>query len=111
MSNLRKTLYCMPVLLWFLVALLIGFSEYYRVGIAAYPSVIDTYNFGSEAMISHGGEKYRSAAAYSEANMLLGLFSALGMSLTLATLYVFKSHAVLKAYAIAVTLIAVSYAI
>jgi hypothetical protein len=38
--------------------------EWWLVGYVADPETIAAYRFGSEAMVSHGGAKYRSAGAY-----------------------------------------------
>ena len=38
--------------------------EWWLVGYVGDPETIAAYRFGSEAMVSHGGAKYRSAGAY-----------------------------------------------
>ena len=54
-------------------------TEWYAIGVEADPSTIEAYHFGSEAMIGHGGDHYRSAEAYAN-RMLLGALATLAVA-------------------------------
>ncbi len=46
-----------------LMFLVVGW-EYYMLGIIEQPRMIEEYRFGSEAMVSNGGMKYKTHQAY-----------------------------------------------
>jgi hypothetical protein len=49
------------------------FYEWWWVGHVADPKAIANYHFGSEAMIAHGGDHYRSAEAYAASALKLSV--------------------------------------
>ena len=62
-----------PGLFAVLLLTAISLSEWYAVGVEADPAVIERYHFGSEAMLGHGGEAYRSPEAYARNALTRGL--------------------------------------
>ncbi|WP_412062620.1 hypothetical protein [Rubrivirga sp. IMCC45206] len=54
-------------------------SEWHAVGVEADPATVEAYHFGSEAMVGHGGDHYRTAEAYAS-RMLTGGLAALGVA-------------------------------
>ena len=77
---------------WLLVALAPGLAfgllvavrfvyEWLTVGIVADPKVIETYHFGSAAMVGNGGWHYRSAELYARAALCEGLTAMVGAAL------------------------------
>ena len=69
------------VVLLFAAAIL---DEWYTVGVQADPAKVEAYHFGSEAMVGHGGDHYRSAEAYASWSLMGGL-----AALVVATVFVF----------------------
>lgn len=56
-----------------LVALLMSYlflQQWYQVAVIADPVVLRAYHFGTEAMVSHGGWRYHSAATYATSCLL-----------------------------------------
>ncbi len=71
-------LLCLPGLLVFVLPWFVAsFYEWYRIGVVADWEVIADYHFGSEAMIHHGGENYRSREAYARSVFTMMLSSLL----------------------------------
>jgi hypothetical protein len=98
MTKLKPYISISPVILWFLVIAAVGLSELWVISIEANPNIIAGYHFGAEAMISHGGEKYRSAAIYANSSLTLGLCSLAGIVFVLITQIKAKKYKILKAY-------------
>ena len=62
-------------------------SEWVRIGVIADLKVIDSYHFGSEAMIGHGGRQYASASSYARTALIEGICSfALGIFTFIASI-------------------------
>ena len=92
------------VVLLFAAAIL---NEWYTIGVEADPATIESYYFGSEAMIGHGGDHYRSAQAYASRSLTAGL-----AALTVAAVFAFglarrSGAAVAVGYAVAVGVLVV----
>ena len=60
MRRIKYLVLASPVLLALSVSSLVGLLEFYHISIVGNSEVIKEYHFGSEAMISHGGDEYRS---------------------------------------------------
>ena len=67
--------------------LLLYASEWWQVGVVRQPSVLASYSFGSEAMLSHGGWHYRTAATYSGVCLAEALWFALALALLGGSLF------------------------
>ena len=48
-------------------------SEWVRVAVIADSATVESYHFGSEAMVGHGGWPYRTAALYARTSLVGGL--------------------------------------
>lgn len=109
-----KYVFYIPGLLALLLFAAYGVIDYWKIGVVADPEEIARYNFGAEAMIAHGGEKYRSSSAYAAASLATGLLALIGLIASLSILARSKIKPLLKAYVCSgVTLaviIAVGYA-
>jgi hypothetical protein len=57
---------------------LLSLDEWVRIGVTADPALVESYHFGGEAMVAHGGWRYRSASLYAWSAFGEGLF-ALGI--------------------------------
>ena len=65
MSKIKKGLLALPGTFIGVFVAAILFNEYLIIEIIGNPEQINSYHFGSEAMIKHGGIKYSSASTYS----------------------------------------------
>jgi hypothetical protein len=82
----------------------VGINEYWIIAISAEPQTIRNYQFGAEAMIYHGGEKYRTAETYANSSLYLALLSILSLITITWSLNKFTSHNVLKTYIVGLVL-------
>ncbi|MBQ4812427.1 hypothetical protein J8M20_13805 [Pseudoalteromonas luteoviolacea] len=98
MNNLSRYYPVLPLIILLGIVFVISFSEYWAIGSTQSPEILNNYNFGSEAMIYHGGEIYRSAASYSEYHLLLALISLSTIAAVVAIIEKCKSHQVFKSY-------------
>lgn len=98
MKSIKKIVAVLPIILWLIFILWIGVSEYIRIAIQAHPEIIDSYHFGAESMIAHGGEKYRSALSYAQSNLISAIISFFTIVLILMIISKAKYNQVLKAY-------------
>ncbi|MDN2658355.1 hypothetical protein Q4490_11475 [Neptunomonas phycophila] len=107
-KELKKLILYLPALFCLILFVVYGLVDYWIIGVIADPVEISRYNFGAEAMIAHGGEKYRSSNAYAISSLVIGMLSVIGMVASLFMLYKSKHKALLKAYCCSgVTLLAV----
>ena len=63
MKALGKILFSMLFAFLTFCLLLVGW-EYFMLGVIEQPKMIEEYRFGSEAMVSNGGMKYKTHQAY-----------------------------------------------
>ncbi len=70
------------------------------LGIIEQPKLIEEYRFGAEAMIAHGGEKYRTHQAYVAYSLKFSLLTFTAILAGLVTLKFAKEHKVWKADAV-----------
>ncbi len=73
--RIKLVLLSFPGLFFALLTSVITFNEWIQIGIIADEEMIESYHFGSEAMIGAGGEKYRSADAYAFSSAKWSLIS------------------------------------
>jgi len=98
-SNIaKKLIYYSPGLLCLMLFVAYGLGDYWVIGVVANPDEIARYNFGAEAMIAHGGEKYRSANAYAVSSLVIGMLSTFGLAASIYVLFKSRKKALLKAY-------------
>ncbi|WP_145925026.1 hypothetical protein [Pseudoalteromonas luteoviolacea] len=80
--------------------LLVVSWEYYMLGIIEQPKMIEEYRFGSEAMVSNGGMKYKTHQAYVEHSLKFVLITLTSILAGLSVLKLAKKNRVWKANAI-----------
>lgn len=97
-KELKKVILYLPAFLCLMLFVVYGLGDYWVIGVVADPVEISRYNFGAEAMIAHGGEKYRSSNAYAMSSLLVGMLSVIGIVASMFTLFKSKQKALLKAY-------------
>ena len=72
LSNTTKNaITYLPGALALLLFVAFGFQDFWAIGVVADPAVVERYNFGAEAMIAQGGDKYRSANSYAVASLVI----------------------------------------
>ena len=105
-----KSFLVLPILSFLVLMTLFGLVEYWQIAIVANPEIIEEYRFGAESMISHGGEKYRSANTYANALLQFGLISLIGLVISVITLLKSKSRKILKTYFVGISTAIILYA-
>ncbi|TQF70733.1 hypothetical protein [Pseudoalteromonas luteoviolacea] len=98
MINLSRYYPVLPLTILLSIVFGISFAEYWTIAITQNPEVLNNYKFGSEAMIYHGGEIYRSATIYSEHHLVLALISLLNFLVIIGVMAKCKSYPVFKCY-------------
>ncbi|WP_223787212.1 hypothetical protein [Marinicella meishanensis] len=98
MSDLKKHVLIFPMVIFFSLVFALSFSEYWSIAIVSDPNTIESYHFGSEPMVAHGGAKYRSAEAYARSSLIFTVMSLLGIVLPWFILRRFKSNQVLMSF-------------
>lgn len=98
MNNLSRYYPVLPLIMLLSIIFVISFSEYWIIAITQSPEVLKSYNFGSEAMVYYGGEKYRSAATYSEHNLTLALITLSCIAAIVGVMEKCNSRKVFKSY-------------
>lgn len=68
-------------------------EEWWVIGVVADPAVIESYHFGSEAMVGHGGWKYATAELYAITALAEGMVAIVVM-MTFAIAAITRSFAV-----------------
>ena len=89
-----------------LVLATLFFREWWLVGYVADPETIASYRFGSEAMVSHGGAKYRSAGAYATSALRVTVVCALLAGVFFAVSRLKSWRAVISAYVLLAVVVA-----
>ncbi len=97
-NKIKKLLCYVPGILALMLFVVYGLGDYWDIGVVADPEEIERYNFGAEAMIAHGGEKYRSASTYAAASLAVGVLSTVGLVASLFFLFSSSGKSLLKAY-------------
>lgn len=99
MKNKPKIfVFYIPGALALLLFLAIGLSDFWTIGVTGDSAVVEHYHFGNEAMITHGGQRYRSANAYAASGLIIFLVAAAGLSTSLMILGKTKDRPLIKAY-------------
>ena len=96
----KQTAYILfsPIAFFLVFLCVFGGIEFWKISVIQDPDFIEKYQFGSEAMILHGGEKYISPEKYSQSVLVLFVFSIIGLIVSTAVLAKSKQRALLKAY-------------
>ncbi|WP_303495315.1 hypothetical protein [Neptunomonas phycophila] len=97
-NTVKKVIFFLPALLCLSLFVVYGLGDYWVIGVIANPEELARYNFGAEAMIAHGGDKYRSASSYAMASLVVGMLAVIGFILSLLMLFKSSKKALLKAY-------------
>ena len=97
-SKVKNHIFFIPAALILSIFIVYGIGDFWVIGVIANPAEIERYNFGAEAMISHGGDKYRSSFAYALASLVIGLIGILGFVGSLCLLSKARSNPIRKAY-------------
>lgn len=100
-DTVKKLLFYTPGILGLMLFVVYGYGDYWNMAVVADPNEIARYNFGSEAMIAHGGDKFRSANAYAASSLVIGMLSTIGLAASLYVLFRFNSRPLLKSYCVA----------
>ncbi|MCU7843057.1 MAG: hypothetical protein KZQ93_04375 [Candidatus Thiodiazotropha sp. (ex Monitilora ramsayi)] len=109
-SKIKELLLYLPGVLALLLFVEYGIGDYWVIGVVADPEEIERYNFGAEAMIAHGGDKYRSSSAYATSSLVTGLLASIGLAVSLTLLLRSRIKPLLKAYSCTgVTLVAIMF--
>ncbi|MCW7551595.1 hypothetical protein NX722_02825 [Endozoicomonas gorgoniicola] len=87
----------------------IFFNEYLIIEIMAKPEQVNSYYFGSEVMIEHGGRKYSSSSAYSFSCLVLGVIGFIGSVIAQIISFLSNKSPVFIAYVINLTSIAIVF--
>ncbi|MBQ4838484.1 hypothetical protein [Pseudoalteromonas luteoviolacea] len=98
MINLSRDYPVLPLIILLSIVFVISFSEFWAIAIIQSPEVLKNYNFGSEAMVYYGGEKYRSASTYSEHHLALALITLSCIAAIVGVMEKCNSHKVFKSY-------------
>ena len=97
-NTVRNFILYMPAALVLSLFIVFGIEEFLVIGVIADPEEIQRYNFGTEAMIAHGGDKYRSSNSYALASLVIGLLGITGVMGSLLFLLKAINKPLLKAY-------------
>ncbi|NKC19721.1 hypothetical protein [Pseudoalteromonas sp. A757] len=108
MRALSKILFSLLFAYLSVLLLVVGW-EYYMLGIIEQPKMIEEYRFGSEAMVSNGGMKYKTHQAYVAHSLKFVLITLTSILAGLSVLKFAKKNSVWKANAIFVLSILVLF--
>jgi len=97
-NKILNILFYMPIFISFSVLLFLWLGEFWLIAIIANPTVIESYHFGSEAMIENGGEKFRTSKSYATSCLILSAFAFIGLIVSAKILQKAKANPALKAY-------------
>ncbi|WP_432453966.1 hypothetical protein ACRRS0_00575 [Agarivorans sp. QJM3NY_29] len=97
-SKVKNLILFIPAALILSMFIVYGIGDFWVIGVVAEPAEIARFNFGAEAMIAHGGDKYRSSFTYALASLVIGLIGILGFVGSLYILSKAKSNPIGKAY-------------
>lgn len=101
-TKASKLLALLPAIKLLVIIFLVFSSEVYTLAVIQDSEIIASYHFGSEAMVNHGGEKYRSVNHYLTSSLILCIGTLAGILISLFVLFRHENNELLKAYAVAI---------